>query len=74
MARCDHVLLSAIIADACRGGFTEVDFLRGTEGYKDNFAPERRELLRLRAADGWGVRMTLALENAARTVKRGVRP
>jgi CelD/BcsL family acetyltransferase involved in cellulose biosynthesis len=68
------VLLSAIIADACRGGFTEVDFLRGTEGYKDNFAPERRELLRLRAADGWGVRMTLALENAARTVKRSVRP
>ena len=68
------VLLSAIIADACCGGFIEVDFLRGTEGYKNNFAPERRELLRLRAADGWGARVALALENAARTVKRGVRP
>ncbi len=68
------VLLSAIIADACRDGFTEVDFLRGTEGYKDNFAPERRELLRLRAAAGLGARMTLALENAARRAKRSVRP
>jgi CelD/BcsL family acetyltransferase involved in cellulose biosynthesis len=71
-------LLSAIIADACERGFAEVDFLRGTEAYKKNFAPERRELLRLRTASGWAGRAALAMESAARTARyrarQGTRP
>jgi CelD/BcsL family acetyltransferase involved in cellulose biosynthesis len=46
------VLLNAVIADACERGFSEVDFLRGEEPYKDGFAPRRRELFRLLAARG----------------------
>ena len=46
------VLLNAIIADACARGFSEVDFLRGDEPYKDRFAPQRRELIRLLAGKG----------------------
>ena len=64
------VLLNAAIADACERGFAEVDFLRGEEAYKSNFAPERRELLRLRTASGWAGRVALAMETAARKVKR----
>jgi CelD/BcsL family acetyltransferase involved in cellulose biosynthesis len=64
------VLLNAAIADACERGFAEVDFLRGEEAYKSNFAPERRELLRLRTASGWTGRAALAIETAARKVKR----
>jgi CelD/BcsL family acetyltransferase involved in cellulose biosynthesis len=63
------VLLAAIIADACDRGFAEVDFLRGDEGYKAGFAPERRELIRLRAANGWAGRCALAAETAARRAK-----
>lgn len=62
------VLLATIIADARDRGFTEVDFLRGDEAYKDNFAPQRRELLRLRAASGRTGRAVLVLETAARTI------
>ncbi len=64
------VLLNAAIADACDRGFTEVDFLRGEEGYKNNFAPERREVLRLRTASGWAGRVALAMETAARRARR----
>ena len=64
------VLLNAAIADACARGFTEVDFLRGEEAYKRNFAPERRELLRLRTANGWAGRVALAMETTARKAKR----
>src|SRR4029077_18834038 len=46
------VLIAAAISDACKRGFTEVDFLRGDEDYKRNFTSERRELMRLRAASG----------------------
>lgn len=64
------VLLNAAIADACERGFAEVDFLRGEEAYKSNFAPERRELLRLRTACGWTGRAALAMETATRKIKR----
>jgi CelD/BcsL family acetyltransferase involved in cellulose biosynthesis len=64
------VLLARVLADACDRGFTEVDFLRGDEGYKSNFAPERRELLRLRAASGGTGQIALVMEMAARKAKR----
>ena len=63
------VLLAAIITDACRRGFAEVDFLRGDESYKANFAPERRELIRLRAANGWAGHGALAAETMARKAR-----
>lgn len=63
------VLLAAIIGDACTRGFTEVDFLRGDETYKANFASAQRELLRLRAANGWAGRTAMMLETAARKLK-----
>jgi CelD/BcsL family acetyltransferase involved in cellulose biosynthesis len=63
------VLLAAIITDACERGFAEVDFLRGDESYKTNFAPERRELLRLRAANGAVGRVALLAETAERKVR-----
>jgi len=62
------VLLAAIITDACDRGFAEVDFLRGDEPYKDNFAPQRRELLRLRAASGRTGRVVLVMETAVRHI------
>jgi CelD/BcsL family acetyltransferase involved in cellulose biosynthesis len=62
-------LLAASIFDACDRGFAEVDFLRGDEAYKGNFAPERRELLRLRTASGWAGRAGLRAETAARRAK-----
>lgn len=64
------VLLAEIITDACKRGFTEVDFLRGDEAYKNNFAPERRELLRLRAASERAGRAVLLADGAARKAKR----
>jgi CelD/BcsL family acetyltransferase involved in cellulose biosynthesis len=63
------LLLHTVIADAGDRGFAEVDFLRGDEAYKSNFAPERRELLRLRTATCWTGRAVLACETAARTAK-----
>jgi hypothetical protein len=45
-------LLAAIIDDACARGLNEVDFLRGDEPYKDRFAPDHREMLRLVAGRG----------------------
>ena len=62
-------LLHAIIADASERGFKEVDFLRGDEAYKKNFAPHSRELLRLRSANGWAGRAALLSEEAARKAK-----
>jgi CelD/BcsL family acetyltransferase involved in cellulose biosynthesis len=67
------VLLAAIITDACERGFAEVDFLRGDEAYKTNFAPHRRELLRLRGASGTAGRAALAAETAARAGRRAGR-
>lgn len=67
------VLLNAIIRDACTRGFTEVDFLRGDEAYKNNFAPEQRQLLRLRVTSGNFTRVILNAETAARKAKRLVR-
>ncbi len=62
-------LLAASIFDACDRGFAEVDFLRGDEAYKGNFAPERRELFRLRTASGWAGRAGLRAETTARRAK-----
>jgi CelD/BcsL family acetyltransferase involved in cellulose biosynthesis len=64
------VLLAAIITDACERGFTEVDFLRGEEAYKRNFASERRDLFRLRAASGGAAQVFLAADTAARRTRR----
>jgi CelD/BcsL family acetyltransferase involved in cellulose biosynthesis len=64
------VLLNAIIRDACSRGFTEVDFLRGDETYKNNFAPEQRQLLSLRLANGKFAQEILIAEIAARKAKR----
>jgi CelD/BcsL family acetyltransferase involved in cellulose biosynthesis len=64
------VLLAWIIRDACNRGFTEVDFLRGDEAYKANFATARRELFRLRAANSRASRAAMMLETGARKVKR----
>lgn len=64
------VLLAAVIADACTRGLAEVDFLRGDEGYKNGFAPEQRELLRLRAAHGRAGRVALVVDTAARKFRR----
>ena len=59
------VLLTAIITDACDRGFTEVDFLRGEEPYKDRFATRRRELVRLLAGKGLSGRIACASAMAA---------
>ena len=68
------VLLAAGISDACDRGFAEVDLLRGSEWYKNNFAPERRELLRLRTANAWpgqaGMRAELAVRRAGAAGRR----
>jgi CelD/BcsL family acetyltransferase involved in cellulose biosynthesis len=66
-------LLAASIFDACDRGFAEVDFLRGDEAYKGNFAPERRELLRLRTASGWAGRAGMRAETTARGAKAAAR-
>jgi CelD/BcsL family acetyltransferase involved in cellulose biosynthesis len=63
------MLISAIISDACERGLAEVDFLRGEETYKDGFAPERRPVVRLRAATGRATRLVLDAELAARRAK-----
>jgi CelD/BcsL family acetyltransferase involved in cellulose biosynthesis len=63
------VLIAEAISDACRRGFNEVDFLRGDEGYKRNFAPERRQVLRLRAAAGWLGRCAMTTDMAASSAK-----
>ena len=63
------VLMTAIITDACDRGFTEVDFLRGDEPYKKRFAPKRRELVRLIAANGELGRTALLAKAAAFTTK-----
>jgi hypothetical protein len=63
------MLLHTVIADASDRGFTEVDFLRGDEAYKKNFAPHSRELVRLRSANGWAGRAALLAEAAARKAK-----
>lgn len=66
------VLLAAVIDDACARGLSEVDFLRGDEGYKSGFAPEQRELVRLRAANGRAGRVALVVDTAVRNTRRVV--
>ena len=68
------VLLNATIQDACIRGFTEVDFLRGDEAYKNNFAPQQRQLLRLKVINGKFARELLMAETVARKVKRLATP
>ncbi len=64
------VLLNAVISDACDRGFSEVDFLRGEESYKDGFAPRRRELFRLLAARGATGRTARRAKSGASTARR----
>ncbi|HEV2370689.1 MAG TPA: GNAT family N-acetyltransferase [Streptosporangiaceae bacterium] len=66
------VLLAKTLSDACERGFTEADFLRGTEPYKDNFTSQRRELLRYRAAHGRPARTVLRAETSARKAKADI--
>jgi CelD/BcsL family acetyltransferase involved in cellulose biosynthesis len=51
------VLLAAVIEDACARGCSEVDFLRGDEPYKERFAPNRRDMVRLVAGTGMAGRL-----------------
>jgi CelD/BcsL family acetyltransferase involved in cellulose biosynthesis len=71
------VLLAAIIDDACARGCSEVDFLRGDEPYKERFAPDRREMLRLVAGTGVAGRLggvtRAAKSHATRTTVQCVR-
>jgi len=64
------VLLAAVIADACSRGLAEVDFLRGDEDYKSNYAAEQRELLRLRAANDRVGRVALVVDTGVRKLRR----
>lgn len=59
-----------IIEDACRRGLREFDHLRGTASYKDDWAPDRRPLGRLRASRGIGGRSLAAATSAATWLKR----
>jgi CelD/BcsL family acetyltransferase involved in cellulose biosynthesis len=63
------VLLNAVISDACDRGFSEMDFLRGDEPYKDGFAPRRRELFRLLAARGATGRPARLAKSVASTTR-----
>lgn len=60
------VLLADVVAAA---DATEVDLLRGDEGYKRSFAEHTRTLTRLRAAHGRWPRTLLRIEDAARSVR-----
>jgi CelD/BcsL family acetyltransferase involved in cellulose biosynthesis len=53
------VLMSGGFSWACEHGFQEVDFLRGTEPYKMQWADRRRRLQRLRVGVGVAGRATL---------------
>jgi len=64
------VLLAAIIADACDRGFNEVDFLRGEEPYKNRFAPDQRQMLRLVAGKGVRGRVACASKAATSTARQ----
>jgi CelD/BcsL family acetyltransferase involved in cellulose biosynthesis len=46
------VLMAGGFEWACDNGFREVDFLRGTEPYKTQWAPQRRRLVRVRVGVG----------------------
>lgn len=63
------VLLAAAISDACTRGFAEVDFLRGDEPYKANFARQQRDLLRFRAATTGTGRIILAADSFASSAR-----
>jgi CelD/BcsL family acetyltransferase involved in cellulose biosynthesis len=63
------VLLAAVITDACERGLTEVDFLRGGEAYKRNFAPHRREVARVTVANGSLGRLAMITHQATRKAK-----
>ena len=64
------VLLAAVIADACDRGFSEVDFLRGEESYKNRFAPKQRQMLRLLAGKGAPGRVACVSKTATSRAKR----
>jgi CelD/BcsL family acetyltransferase involved in cellulose biosynthesis len=63
------VVIAEAISNACKRGFSEVDFLRGDEDYKRNFTSERRQVVRLRAAAGWLGRSAMTTDMAASKAK-----
>jgi CelD/BcsL family acetyltransferase involved in cellulose biosynthesis len=65
-----QVLLLQIIADACDRGFSEVDFLRGDEPYKQGFASRQRVLLRVHASSGRIAKAALAIAIMVRQARR----
>jgi CelD/BcsL family acetyltransferase involved in cellulose biosynthesis len=74
------VLLTRAFERSCELGSREVDLLRGSEPYKQRFAPCIREVVRLRAAHGRAGRSVLALlllqdraKQLARTVRGTIR-
>lgn len=67
------VLRSAIIRRAIERGHREYDLLRGDEGYKSDWASERRVLIRCRVGVGPGGRAAIAalsLRDHARALRR----
>lgn len=70
------VLLTRAFERSCELGAWEVDLLRGSEGYKQRFAPHLREVVRLRAAHGLAGQSVLALlllKSRTRRLARAVR-
>jgi CelD/BcsL family acetyltransferase involved in cellulose biosynthesis len=64
------VLLTTVIADAGTRGFTEVDFLRGDEGYKAKYATSHRQMVRWLAGHGAAGKMVVASTATASGAQR----
>ncbi len=70
------VLLTRVFERSCALRLAEVDFLRGSEPYKQRFAPYARQVVRLRAAQGLPARLVLIvllLEDLVRKLGRFTR-
>jgi CelD/BcsL family acetyltransferase involved in cellulose biosynthesis len=64
------VLMGRVIEHLCSSGAAELDFLRGDEAYKDDWATGRRPLVHLRAAHGTSARTRLMLVGATQPARR----
>jgi CelD/BcsL family acetyltransferase involved in cellulose biosynthesis len=66
-------LIARAIEHAVAAGCHEVDFLRGREGYKREFASQERQLLRIQAQWGMRGRAASAVLAVARRARRATR-
>lgn len=66
------LLYVTAVDEAADAGLSEIDFLRGEEGYKLSFADGRRPLVRLRAARGLRGRALLAITLQAQRLRHRV--